>query len=83
MPRIQIYSSAHCAFCVAAKNFIKQRGLDYEEVRVDLDPARRQEMLERARRTSVPQIFIDDVHVGGYQDLVAKVRSGELKLEAA
>lgn len=79
MPPIIIYSTAICPYCVAAKNFLKQRGLEWNEVRIDLDPARRDEMLSRARRTSVPQIFIGDTHVGGYDDLVALARSGGLE----
>lgn len=78
MTKATIYSSAICSYCVAAKNFLRNRGIDYEEIRVDLDPVRREEMLARARRTSVPQIFFDDTHVGGYDDLVAADRSGRL-----
>lgn len=74
-----MYTTAICPYCVAAKNFLKSRGASYTEVRVDIDPVRRAEMLQRAKRTSVPQIFIGDVHVGGYEDLVALDRAGELK----
>jgi glutaredoxin 3 len=82
---VLMYTTAICPYCVAAKNFLKQRGASYTEVRVDLDFARRQEMLERTRRTSVPQIFVGATHVGGYDDLVALDRAGGLKplLEAA
>ncbi|HBD19438.1 MAG TPA: glutaredoxin 3 [Arenimonas sp.] len=73
-----MYTTAVCPYCVAAKNFLKSRGASWEEVRVDLDLERRQEMLARAKRTSVPQIFIDDTHVGGYDDLVALDRAGGL-----
>ena len=73
-----MYTTAVCPYCVAAKNFLKSRGASWEEVRVDLDLDRRQEMLDRARRTSVPQIFIDDTPVGGYDDLVALDRAGGL-----
>ena len=78
MAKIEIYSSANCAYCVAAKNLLKSRGLDYAEIRIDTDPARREEMLARAQRRTVPQIFVNDHHVGGYDDLVAAERSGEL-----
>jgi len=78
MPKIELYTSAHCAYCVAAKNLLKSKGLDYAEIRVDTDPARRDEMLARAHRRTVPQIFVNDRHVGGYEDLVAAERSGEL-----
>lgn len=79
MPDVLIYSSAVCPYCVAAKNYLKNKGVTYTEVRVDLDPARRQEMLDRAKRTSVPQIFIDGTHVGGFDDMVALDRAGGLQ----
>ena len=78
MTKATIYSSAICPYCVAAKNFLRNKGGEYEEVRIDLDPARREEMMARTRRTSVPQIFFGDVHVGGFDDLVAADRSGRL-----
>lgn len=78
MPKVELYTSANCAFCVAAKNLLKSKGLDYAEFRVDTDPARLAEMLARAQRRSVPQIFIDGRHVGGFEDLAAAERSGEL-----
>src|SRR5690606_13860898 len=58
MPEIVLYTSASCGYCVAAKNFLRSRGLEWREVRIDLDPEERTRMVERARRTSVPQIFI-------------------------
>ncbi|MCZ8165336.1 glutaredoxin 3 [Silanimonas sp.] len=75
---VVMYSSAICPYCFAAKNFLKQRGVEWREVRVDLDPVARTEMLERARRTSVPQIFINGTHVGGFDDMVALDRAGGL-----
>lgn len=77
-PPITIYSSAICPYCVMAKNFLKSRGLAWTEVRIDTDPAERERMLARARRTSVPQIFIGDHHVGGYDDMIALHRAGKL-----
>jgi Glutaredoxin, GrxC family len=78
-PAITIYSTAVCPYCVAAKNFLKSKGLSWTEVRVDLDPAERQKMMDLTRRTSVPQIFIGDVHVGGYDDMMAMHRAGTLE----
>jgi glutaredoxin 3 len=75
---ILMYSTAVCPYCVAAKNFLKSRGLAWEEVRVDTDIDARRKMMELARRTSVPQIFINGSHVGGYEELVALDRSGGL-----
>jgi glutaredoxin 3 len=80
MPKIEIYTTAVCPYCVNAKTFLKQKGLAYEEIRVDTDPAQRDAMLARsAGRRTVPQIFIGDVHVGGYDDLVAADRAGRLR----
>lgn len=79
MAQIEIYSTRVCPYCVAAKNLLKSKGLAWEEVLVDTDPAEREKMLERSQgRRSVPQIFINDQHVGGYDDLVAADRSGQL-----
>lgn len=77
-PPITLYTSAICAYCVAAKNFLKGRGLEWNEVRIDLDPEERARMVERTGRTSVPQIFIGDAHVGGYDDMMAMHRAGQL-----
>ncbi len=73
-----MYTTAICPYCVAAKNYLKRKGVSWTEVRVDSDPAQRELMLSRARRTSVPQIFIGDHHVGGYDELVALDRAGQL-----
>ena len=75
-PEIVIYSSAICPYCVAAKNFLRSKGLEWTEVRIDTDPAERERMVALARRTSVPQIFVGDVHVGGYDDMMALHRAG-------
>lgn len=76
---ITIYSSAICPYCVMAKNFLKSRGLAWTEVRIDTDADARERMVARARRTSVPQIFIGDTHVGGYDDMMAMHRAGKLE----
>ncbi|HEY8586085.1 MAG TPA: glutaredoxin 3 [Rhodanobacter sp.] len=79
MPKIEVYSSAVCPYCVAAKNLLKSKGLEWTEVRIDMDPVQRQTMLARSGgRRTVPQIFINDHHIGGFDDLVAADRSGEL-----
>jgi glutaredoxin 3 len=78
-PTITIYSTAVCPYCVAAKNFLASKGQSWEEVRIDLDPAQREKMMALTRRTSVPQIFIGDVHVGGYDDMIAMHRVGNLE----
>ena len=76
MADILIYSSAICPYCLAAKNFLKSKGLDYREVRIDLDSLARKDMMDKAKRTSVPQIFVNGVHVGGFDDMVAMDRAG-------
>lgn len=79
MSDVLMYTTAICPYCVAAKNFLKSRGASWTEVRVDTDPARRAEMMDRTQRTSVPQIFIGERYVGGYDELVALDRAGSLK----
>lgn len=79
MSKIEVYSTAICPYCVAAKNLLKSRGLEWTEVRIDTDVTEREAMLTRSGgRRSVPQIFVNDQHVGGYDDLVAADRSGKL-----
>ena len=78
-PVITMYSSAICPYCVMAKNFLKSKGLAWTEVRIDTDPVAREAMLAKARRTSVPQIFVGDVHVGGYDDMMALHRAGRFE----
>ena len=77
-PEITIYSTLVCPYCVAAKNFLKSKGLAWNEVRIDLDPVERDKMMAKTKRTSVPQIFVGDVHVGGYDDMMALHRAGKL-----
>jgi len=78
-PSIVIYTTAICPYCVAAKNFLKSKGQDWTEVRIDLDPAEREKMMALTKRTSVPQIFIGQTHVGGYDDMIALHRAGGLE----
>ena len=77
--RVQMYSTAVCPYCVLAEQLLRARGVtDIEKIRIDLDPARRDEMIGRTGRRTVPQIFIGDRHVGGCDDLYACDRAGEL-----
>jgi len=74
-----MYSTAVCPYCVRAEQLLARKGVkDIEKVRVDLDPQRRQEMMERTGRRTVPQIYIGTTHVGGYDDLAALDRAGGL-----
>ena len=78
-PRVLMYSTAVCPYCVRAENLLHARGVEaIEKVRVDLDPERRAEMMERTSRRTVPQIFIGETHVGGCDDLMALDAQGEL-----
>ena len=79
MPRVLMYSTAVCPYCVRAENLLRARGVTViEKVRVDLDPERRTEMMEKTSRRTVPQIFIGDTHVGGCDDLIALDQAGKL-----
>ncbi len=79
MPKIEIYSTGICPYCTAAKSLLKQRGLEFSEIRIDQDATKRDEMMTRSnQQRSVPQIFINDQHVGGHDALVAADRSGKL-----
>ena len=79
MPRVLMYSTAVCPYCVRAENLLRARGVtEIEKVWVDLDPERRTEMMEKTSRRTVPQIFIGDTHVGGCDDLIALDQAGKL-----
>jgi glutaredoxin 3 len=80
MAPILMYATAICPFCVQAERLLRSRGVaDIAKVRVDLEPARRQEMMQKTGRRTVPQIYIGEIHVGGYDDLVALDRAGKLE----
>lgn len=73
-----MYTSAVCPYCQMAERLLRSKGVDIEKVRIDLDPGRRAEMMEKTGRRTVPQIYIGDTHVGGYDDLAALDRAGGL-----
>ena len=76
---VVMYTTAVCPYCIRAKQLLKARGVEQiEEIRVDLDPVRRDEMMEKTQRRTVPQIFIGETHVGGCDDLVALDKAGGL-----
>lgn len=79
MTKIEIYSTEVCPYCVQAKDLLKRKGASFVEIRVDNDDALRAKMMVRAGgRRSVPQIFINDQHIGGCDDLYALDRAGKL-----
>jgi glutaredoxin 3 len=76
MAAVRMYSTASCPFCVLAERLLRARGVaDIDKIRVDLDPALRVEMVERTGRRTVPQIYIGERHIGGYDDLVVLDRA--------
>ncbi len=78
MPHIEIYTTAICPYCVRAKMLLKNKGARWEEIRIDRDQQRLHEMLNRSNRRTVPQIFIDDQHIGGFDDLADLDARGKL-----
>lgn len=79
MAKVQIYSTMLCPFCYRAKKLLESKGVAFDEVDVMFQPGRRAEMRERSGgRNSVPQIFIDDTHVGGCDELYALDAAGKL-----
>lgn len=78
-PSVVMYSTGVCPYCERAERLLRERGVtQIDKIRVDLEPERRQEMMERTGRRTVPQIYIGDRHVGGFDDLAALDRAGEL-----
>jgi GrxC family glutaredoxin len=78
-PHIQVYTTRYCPFCDAAKRLLKERGLEFEEIDVS-DPEKKEELKAKTGWRTVPQIFIDDALIGGYQELAERDRKGELKM---
>jgi glutaredoxin 3 len=79
MARIIMYSTGVCPYCQMAERLLKSKGVAaIDKIRVDLDPERRVEMMEKTGRRTVPQIYIGETHVGGYDDLAALDRAGRL-----
>jgi glutaredoxin 3 len=75
---IVMYTTATCPFCLAARSLLSSKGVTWREVAIDGDLERRDEMMQRSGRRTVPQIFIGDHHVGGFDDLNALQQSGQL-----
>ncbi len=79
MKKITIYSTRICPYCVRAKNFFEKRNIEYKEIMIDVDPEQMKVMIEKSGRQSVPQIFIDDYHIGGFDDLIEHDMDGKLE----
>ena len=78
MTNIIIYTKENCPYCVLAKTLLTERGVTFSEVRIDLDDSKRDEMVRLSNKRTVPQIFINDQPIGGYDDLAALAKSGKL-----
>ena len=79
MPKVIMYSTAVCPYCQRAEMLLKQRGVgEIEKIRIDTDPSQRDAMIAKTGRRTVPQIFIGDRHIGGFDDLAALDRDGGL-----
>lgn len=73
-----VYSTAVCPYCVRAERLLEAKGVTVQKIRVDLDPQERIKMMERTGRRTVPQIYVGDTHVGGFDDLYALDQAGKL-----
>ena len=78
MPKITVYATGWCPYCDMARRLLEQKGQTWDEIDVDAEPARRGEMMQRSGRRTVPQIWIGEQHVGGYDELEALERAGRL-----
>ena len=78
MPQVEIYCSNFCIYCTMALQLLDRKGVNYKKLDIDGNNELRSEMQERSRRHTVPQIFIGDTHVGGYDDMAALEASGRL-----
>ncbi len=79
MAKVTMYSTGVCPYCLMAERLLKSKGVDaIEKIRIDLDPVKRDEMMTKTQRRTVPQIYIGEQHVGGYDDLAALDKAGGL-----
>jgi glutaredoxin 3 len=78
MSKIEVYTTGMCPYCYRAKKLLDGKGVSYDEIDVMFTPGKRDEMIERSGRRTVPQIFVGDTHVGGYDDLAALDQAGKL-----
>jgi glutaredoxin 3 len=79
MPKITMYSTKYCPYCVRAESLLRSRGVtDIDKIRIDLEPEQLKEMMKKTGRRTVPQIYIGETHVGGYDDLAKLDHKGKL-----
>lgn len=80
MLNVVMYSTGYCPYCIRAKELLESKGVVYTDIRVDEHPSKRDEMIARSNRQTVPQIFINDHHIGGCDDMYALDRTGQLDI---
>ena len=80
MPEILIYTADRCPYCVMAKRFLDKKQATYTEINVDANAGMREEMMRKTKRRTVPQIYIGDLHVGGFDDLYALEQAKQLDI---
>lgn len=78
MAKVTMYTTGLCPYCHAAKRLFQSKNVSFDEIRVDRDPAKRAEMMKRSNRRTVPQIWVGDTHVGGFDDAAALDAQGRL-----
>lgn len=78
MAKVEMYTKAFCPFCIKAKSLLKNKGVEFTDIPAAMDRDKRKEMNERSGRNTFPQIFIDDKHIGGCDDIFALEKAGEL-----
>jgi glutaredoxin 3 len=76
-PQVTIYTRPFCGYCTRALGLLRQKGVDFTEIEAGFDPAKRQEMMQRSGRSTFPQIFVGDTHIGGCDELMALDRAGK------
>jgi glutaredoxin 3 len=78
MPKVEMYTTAICPYCIRARQLLDTKGVEYREIRVERDRAQWRHMAKRSKRNTVPQIFVNDLHIGGYDDMVELDAFGQL-----
>ena len=78
MPKVEIYTKDYCPYCMRAKHLLETKGVRFEEYEITNDADGQRDMIQRSGRRTVPQIFIDGVHLGGSDDLIEANRNGQL-----
>ena len=78
MTQVTIYTKPYCPFCIRALDLLERKGVPFTEIEAAFDPDKRQEMIQRSGRTTFPQIFVGERHIGGCDDMMALDRAGQL-----